>query len=122
MGGGRRAGNGESERILGQAPAEGQLNQGSQRARARPATWEPWRTLGPVRSNPGADRTELQAVGASRLEAVGEVGGGPNWKPAWQLWSWLSRLADRLPASSTLSQFLTLQKASDPCALRSPGR
>ena len=39
MGGGRRPGNGESERNLGQAPAEGQVNQGSQKAWARPAMW-----------------------------------------------------------------------------------
>ena len=47
MGEGRRAGNGESERILGQAPAEGQVNQGSQRARARPAMWRVLEDPGP---------------------------------------------------------------------------
>lgn len=100
MGGGRRAGNGESERILGQAPAEGQVNQESQRSWDRPAMWG---TLGPVRSKPGASRTEIQAAGASRLEAVGEVGGGPTesqHSPAVVL---AFRLAVWPPASSMLS-------------------
>ena len=58
---------------------------------------------GPVRSKPGASRTEIQAAGASRLEAVGEVGGGPTesqHSPAVVL---AFRLAVWPPASSMLS-------------------